>query len=389
MGHGDWISLEFLDTANSGGKKETNAMVFHKMDTEDISDRFVAPCFVYGLEAYDGEINLGVEENMISNEFAVKLCLEHEVKRGNKVVKKELIAITNFETGTVTIYPELNPFLDSAEEEEKIGDDWDLLLDDLDFGDIPNIEGVRVRSSCVRWGKAVETKGSSRGVNPPILSKYLASILQAHCIETSTDNEYEKRIFSHLCGHHDNDSTTDNGKVATEMRSQELCHEFYSTYEFDEVCANDELKTKKIIKFKLGGRGLHSDEHFKAQEYWLSISQEENLSLSRSHASTIRNPLLARWMKRKGAGTQRESLICCGQFITKLARKERVLSDDVLRSLSALVYCRDMDTTTLRELIHSEGRLIPEAPKPGVPRVAVPRPQRALELARSSARSRL
>ncbi|GJY20468.1 retrotransposon ORF1, partial [Tanacetum coccineum] len=34
----------------------------------------------------------------------------------------------------------------------------------------------------------------------------------------------------------------------------ELCHEFYSTYEFDEVCADDELQTKKIIKFRLGGR---------------------------------------------------------------------------------------------------------------------------------------
>ncbi|GKD56359.1 hypothetical protein Tco_1289746 [Tanacetum coccineum] len=54
-------------------------MVFHKMGTKEISDRFVAPCFVNGLEAYDGEINLGVEENMISNEFAVKLCLEHEI----------------------------------------------------------------------------------------------------------------------------------------------------------------------------------------------------------------------------------------------------------------------------------------------------------------------
>ncbi|GKB30118.1 hypothetical protein Tco_0869519 [Tanacetum coccineum] len=35
----------------------------------------------------------------------------------------------------------------------------------------------------------------------------------------------------------------------------ELCHKFYSTYEFDKVCANDELQTKKIIKFKLGGCG--------------------------------------------------------------------------------------------------------------------------------------
>nr|GEV51969.1 retrovirus-related Pol polyprotein from transposon TNT 1-94 [Tanacetum cinerariifolium] len=43
------------------------------------------------LEAYEGEINLGVEENMISSEYAVKLCLEYEVKRVNNVVKKELI----------------------------------------------------------------------------------------------------------------------------------------------------------------------------------------------------------------------------------------------------------------------------------------------------------
>ncbi|GJT96781.1 hypothetical protein Tco_1092299 [Tanacetum coccineum] len=83
----------------------------------------------------------------------------------------------------------------------------------------------------------------------------------------------------------------------------ELCHEFYSTYEFNEY----ELQTKKIIKFRLGGRahnltmlesarrlglyhandlkedgfnvyfegGLRSDEHFNAQEYWLSISIED------------------------------------------------------------------------------------------------------------------
>ncbi|GKF63383.1 hypothetical protein Tco_0186831, partial [Tanacetum coccineum] len=78
-GSGVWDSPEYQDTANNGGKKETKAMFFHKMDTKEVSDRFMAPCFVNGLEAYDGEINLGVEENMISNEYAVKLCLEHEV----------------------------------------------------------------------------------------------------------------------------------------------------------------------------------------------------------------------------------------------------------------------------------------------------------------------
>nr|GEV05934.1 hypothetical protein [Tanacetum cinerariifolium] len=45
----------------------------------------------------------------------------------------------------------------------------------------------------------------------------------------------------------------------------------------------------------------------------------------------------------KGAGTQKESQICYGQFISKLARKYRVLTEDVL----------------------------------GVPRVGIPRPSRA------------
>ncbi|GJY00746.1 hypothetical protein Tco_0358898 [Tanacetum coccineum] len=163
----------------------------------------------------------------------------------------------------------------------------------------------------------------------------------------------------------------------------ELCHEFYSTYEFDEVCADDELQTKKIIKFRLGGRahgltllefarrlglyqaveldekgfnvyfegGFCSDEHFNAQEYWLSIRQEENLGLSRSHTSIIMKPIL--------------------RVIHK------VLTEDVVRSLSALIYCRDLDTITLRDLIDYEGKLIPEDPQPGVPRVGIPKPPRA------------
>ncbi|GJU57763.1 hypothetical protein Tco_1235529 [Tanacetum coccineum] len=31
-------------------------MVFYQIETEEVSDRFVAPCFVNGLEAYDGEM---------------------------------------------------------------------------------------------------------------------------------------------------------------------------------------------------------------------------------------------------------------------------------------------------------------------------------------------
>nr|GFA22519.1 hypothetical protein [Tanacetum cinerariifolium] len=87
--------------------------------------------------------------------------------------------------------------------------------------------------------------------------------------------------------------------------------------------------------------------------------------------------LIVRWMKRKGAGAQKESQICCRQFIMKIARNARVLLDVVLRILSALIYCRYLDTTTLRELIDSKGILISKDPQPGVPRVAILRPPRA------------
>ncbi|GKC34550.1 hypothetical protein Tco_1046934 [Tanacetum coccineum] len=38
--------------------------------------------------------------------------------------------------------------------------------------------------------------------------------------------------------------------------------------------------------------GLRNDDNFNAQDYWLSISRVDNLDLSRSHTSTIMNPIL-------------------------------------------------------------------------------------------------
>ncbi|GKC07037.1 hypothetical protein Tco_0998647, partial [Tanacetum coccineum] len=195
----------------------------------------------------------------------------------------------------------------------------------------------------------------------------------------------------------------------------ELCREFYATYEFDEVCAGDELQSKKIISFRLGGRahsltllefarklglyhaeeleedgfdiyfqgGLRSDENFNAREYWERISIDRDLHLSRSsitslsmfedrHQNGYANVawVIAKWMKRKGARSQEDSQICCGQLITKIAKKSRVLTNETIHSLSTLVYCRDLDRTTLRELIESEDRLIPDISIDDVPRVA-------------------
>ncbi|GJU95450.1 hypothetical protein Tco_1320206 [Tanacetum coccineum] len=122
-------------------------MVFHQIYTEEVSNRFVAPCFVNGLEAFDEEINLGVEETMISNEYAVKLCLEHEVKRGKKVVKKELLIALRGEIYFVKFI--INPKEDDVEpgtliliileetKEKKIAMMIGTILLDFNLNDIP------------------------------------------------------------------------------------------------------------------------------------------------------------------------------------------------------------------------------------------------------------
>nr|GEV69696.1 reverse transcriptase domain-containing protein [Tanacetum cinerariifolium] len=133
----------------------------------------------------------------------------------------------------------------------------------------------------------------------------------------------------------------------------ELCHKFYSTYEFDEVCADYELQSKKIINFRLGGRAYDLTLLEFARRLGLYHADElEEDGFDDANVAW----LIMRWLKRKGAGTQRESQICCGQFIMKIAKKARVLTDVVLRSLSALIYCEDLDMTTLRELIDSGPR---------------------------------
>ncbi|GJS44614.1 hypothetical protein Tco_0594735 [Tanacetum coccineum] len=165
-GSGDWDLLEYKDTAGSGGKKEPKTLVFHKMYTEEDSDRYITQCFVNGLYASDGEINLEKNDNLISNDYAVKLCLEYEVRKGKKLVKNELMvllrgeiyfvqfiinpeedefepglifersflhsanAVVNFGEGTITIQPDFDPFLLSSDKEKNPNlDDLETLLD--------------------------------------------------------------------------------------------------------------------------------------------------------------------------------------------------------------------------------------------------------------------
>nr|GEV06631.1 ribonuclease H-like domain-containing protein [Tanacetum cinerariifolium] len=159
-----------------------------------------------------------------------------------------------------------------------------------------------------------------------------------------------------------------------------LCHEFYASFEFDEAMADDELMTKKAIKFRLCGKayamsildfakrlglytsaeiqdygfetnfigGLRNDDDFNADQYWLNISSYD----------------------------KRESLINYEEFVTRTTKRLGILSDEVLNGLSAPTYCRTLDANILRELISSNERLIPEEITPSIRRVATPRAPR-------------
>ncbi|GJY26472.1 hypothetical protein Tco_0401198 [Tanacetum coccineum] len=133
----------------------------------------MAPCFVNGIEVYDGEINLGEEDNMISKEYAVKLCLEHEVKRGNKVVKKELIVALKGEIYFVKfiINPDEDDVEPETEDEGKDMYDWDQLLD-FNLDDIQLLGEEELPQFVCKMGKSNRNKKKINGESEFVLSRY-------------------------------------------------------------------------------------------------------------------------------------------------------------------------------------------------------------------------
>ncbi|GKB10630.1 retrovirus-related pol polyprotein from transposon TNT 1-94 [Tanacetum coccineum] len=546
-GSKDWNSPEFQDTTNSGQKKETKAMVFHQIDTEEVSDRFVSPCFVNGMEAYDGEINLGVEENMISNEYAVKLCLKHEVKRGNKVVKKELIvvlrgeiyfvkfiinpeeddvepgvifgrsflcmtkAITDFRAGTVIIYPEFDPFLEDIEEEEKSLDDWDHLLD-FNLDDIPLLGGEELLLFKKKQKKHWQSESATlleevrlvietmayQDKYKKILDEIWKDKVELDGKIIKEEEEAVKRIKSEALKEKDNFGAFIfpirlEGRVNENALANTGSDINTMPYQIYEQLGREEMKkvdkgitminhtqaeaigiltnvlcqvgvTTLIAKFLILDKPIDLDAPIVVGRGFLRIvntperlfstfdgfchqtfhaarsdvmrnpesdsDDEEEYEIKRNKfgapiygpkpapylncndptTQTVTNPFrkISVWKKDEEEATEQwhaevrltdpyRNIYLQGfttkktdrklskyhklsdimspnwfgwskrQFISKIARKSRVLTDDVVRSLSGLIYCRDLDTTSLRDLIDSEGKLVPEDPQPGVP----------------------
>ncbi|GJY82974.1 hypothetical protein Tco_0496350 [Tanacetum coccineum] len=521
-GSRDWNSPEYQDTAGNKGKKVMNALSFYRMETDEISEQYIAPCFVHGLEAYDGEVNLEFDENLISNEFAVKLCLDYEfiinpeeddfelgvilgrsflrlakgvidfvwknkLELDGKIVKEEEEAVQKIKGEALKEKDDPGAFIFPIRLDRKVnenaladtGSDINTMLyqifETLGREDMKKVDrGIMMinHSQAEAMGKLSDVLCSILNALERIFSTFDGICHQTFRVtrfdvlrtaESDSDDEEEYVIkrnkfrapiyglrpapYQNCTNPKDRSSAiqttlgTYDGEAGSSRskrpRQHETVEELYNTrlaqllprhiyspcivnwdvlhqmgydgeiddmlrirvreaeseeefYVSFDLYLDDDIGSKKFTKFSLGDGGLHNDDNFNAQDYWLSISQEENISLSRSHTSTIRNPILrviykmityglcqritgydkvqkndlfllsmfdarhqngyanvpwviARWMKRKGVGTQKESQICRGQFISKLARKCRVLTEDV----------------------------------PGVPRVGIPRPPRA------------
>ncbi|GJY17718.1 ribonuclease H-like domain-containing protein [Tanacetum coccineum] len=476
----DWDSPEYQDTANSGGKKETKAMVFHKMDTEKNSDRFVAPCFVNGLEAYDEEINLGVEENMISNEYAVKLCLEHEVKKRNhlvnvwvhcctrgeiffvkKIINPEeddvepgvifgrsflrmTIAITDFGAGTITIYPDIDPFLEDTKEEEKSMDDWDQLLD-FNLDDIPLLGGEELPMFVCKMEKSSRNKkramenlnlfyqdiGTSSSTRRHLTQEEAVKEALAIRISQKFALLEEVRPVLEIMAHHDKYK-----KVFDEIWKDKVELDGMIMKEEEEAIKKGREEMKKvdrgitminhtqteamgtltnvlcqvgvttlIAKFMILDIPINRDAPIVVGRGFLCMiggivnTPERLFSTFDGFCHQTFRDARSDTMGENDVEAESSRSKCSRQFETieevlltqvdhdfllwegcnneAKSRKSRVLTDVVLRSLSATIYYRDLDTTTLRELIDPEGRLILEDLQPGVPIVGIPRPPRA------------
>ncbi|GKB52185.1 hypothetical protein Tco_0902938 [Tanacetum coccineum] len=140
------------------------ALSFYRIETDEISEWYIAPCFVNGMEAYDGEINLVFDENLISNEFVVKLCLDYEVKKGKKLVKKELIVALKGELYFVKFI--INPKEDEFEPGVIMGRSFLRLAHGVvDFGNEvitiypkPDLLEKNFLYFDARWGRANATR---------------------------------------------------------------------------------------------------------------------------------------------------------------------------------------------------------------------------------------
>nr|GEV16678.1 retrotransposon Orf1 [Tanacetum cinerariifolium] len=378
-GLGDWDSPEYKDTVGIRGKKEPKALVFQKMYSEEDSDQYIA-------------------------EF--KLCLKYEVRKGKKPVKKKLIVSLRGDISFVQFI--INPEEDEFEpglifrSDEKGNPNLDDLemLHNFDFDEITQIEtdlspmtsrayDHEAGSSRIKRSRHVET------IEEALLPNIHHEFLEWSGCSREAKSRYNTRLATllpkliysphimdwqllHKIGYGEEidhmlkislEEAQSNKDILfsvawvrafniREPISPELCYEFYATYVFDEVSVDDELQSKKIISFRLGGyahsptllefarrlRVLHKMityglyqrttgyEKIQKNDLWLLSMFEARHQNGYANVAWV----IVKWIKRKGVGSHKDSKICCGQFISKIIRKSKVFTEDLYERIGSM-----------------------------------------------------
>ncbi|GKB40201.1 hypothetical protein Tco_0885143 [Tanacetum coccineum] len=129
----DWNSPEYQDTAGSKGKKVINALSFYRMETDEISERYIAPCFVNDYEVKKGkklvkkEIIVALKGELYFVKFIINPeedDFELRVILGRSFLRLAK-GVVDFSNRVITIYPEPDSFEDDFEKIGKSSDDWD------------------------------------------------------------------------------------------------------------------------------------------------------------------------------------------------------------------------------------------------------------------------
>ncbi|GKD63936.1 hypothetical protein Tco_1306044 [Tanacetum coccineum] len=157
---GRWEVPEYEDTADSGKKKETKAFTFYRMETEEVSERYITPCFTMRKKKVKMELLVSLKGEL----YFVKLIInpEEDNVEPSVIFGRSFLRITkgivDFGNGILTIYPNLISFIDGSD------DDLEAILASVNVSDIPPLDITDIPPFTCSMGEVQEIRSNSQGI---------------------------------------------------------------------------------------------------------------------------------------------------------------------------------------------------------------------------------
>nr|GEX33171.1 hypothetical protein [Tanacetum cinerariifolium] len=148
---------EFQDTTDSGKKKETKAFTFYFMETEEVSERYISPCFTIR-KRWGKVVKKELLVSLKGDLYFLKFIINPEQDDGVPGVVlgwpflRLAKGIINFRNRIITIYPDLDSFNDD------FNDNWEAILDRVDVSDLPLIDVIDIPTFVCNMGKSSRNK---------------------------------------------------------------------------------------------------------------------------------------------------------------------------------------------------------------------------------------